>query len=183
MIGRRCSGIDRHAFVAATALVALFACGGDTARKARVDVAAGPAKSANCNRGDTTAAYLAYREYIKTTLPTPQRFLTAAGTDSAAPEDGFRAMQDTGPSYFYGGDSVARRKIREKLASVGPYASLLMVHRGTTAAVTGDTVTVRLGGHYIGGDLERKTAMSKRFVIVCTGAAWKVASVSDESAT
>ena len=51
-----------------------------------------------------------------------QRFLKAAGTDSSVPDDGFRAMQDKGPSYFYGGDSVAQRKIREKLASVGPFA-------------------------------------------------------------
>lgn len=161
-------------------LAILMACGGDSKGTAGTVVADATAKSKACNRGDTTATYLAFREYIKTTVPTPQRFLTAAGTDSAAPDDGFRAMQDKGPSYFYGGDSVAKRKIREKLASVGPYASLLIVHRGTTTTTSGDTVTVHLGGHYIGGDLEGKTAMSKTIVVVCATDAWKVASASDE---
>lgn len=165
-------------------LPALLACGGDTGKSKATAVADGAAKkTATCNRGDTTAVYVAYREYIKTTAPTPQRFLTAAGTDSAAPEDGFRAMQDKGPSYFYGGDSVAQRKIREKLASVGPYASLLIVHRGTTIVTTGDTVTVRLGGHYIGGSLEGKTATSKGIVVVCATDTWKVASAADAPAS
>ncbi|MEQ1689854.1 MAG: hypothetical protein ABMA00_01105 [Gemmatimonas sp.] len=165
-------------------LLALLACGGDTRESKAAAAADGAAKkTASCNRGDTTAVYVAFREYIKTSVPTPQRFLTAAGTDSAAPEDGFRAMQDKGPSYFYGGDSIAQRKIREKLASVGPYASLLIVHRGTTIVTTGDTVTVRLGGHFIGGALEGKTATSKTIVVVCATDAWKVASAADAPAS
>lgn len=160
-------------------VLALLACGGESQNAKRGKIADGPAKTASCNRGDTTATYLAFREYIKTTVPTPQRFLTAAGTDSAAPDDGFRAMQDKGPSYFYGGDSVAKRKIREKLASVGPYASLLIVHRGTVTSATGDTLTVRVGGHYIGGTLDGQGAVSKTIVVVCVDA-WKVASTTDK---
>ena len=164
-----------------TTCLAVAACGGGDAAKSRVNAAAtAAAKTASCNRGDTTATYLAFREYIKTVMPTPQRFLTAAGTDSAAPDEGFRAMQDKGPSYFYGGDSVAQRKIREKLASVGPYASLLIVHRGTTTSLAGDTVTVQLGGHYIGGKLEGTAAASQTMVMVCAAEAWKVAQRKEE---
>ena len=129
-----------------------------------------------------SAEYVAYLEYIKATSPTPQRFLTAAGTDSAATEDGFRAMQDKGPSYFYGGDAAAKEKLKEKLASVGPYASLLIVHRGKTESANGDTVTVRLGGSYVGGELDGKPATGRVMVVACTDATWKMVSKTEESA-
>ena len=170
----------RSAFGALPAIsfLAALACGGE-AEKVKVDPVA---MAASCKRGDTTALYLAYAEYINTTKPAGLRFLTAAGTDSAAPDDAFRAMQDKGPSYFYGGDSAAKLKIREKLESVGPFASLLIVHRGATPSAAGDTVTVRLGGYYIGGELEGKVATSKTIVVVCADSAWKVASTKDEPA-
>ncbi len=162
-------------------LVALLACGGSGAGDdpKRSSAVADAARIASCRRGDTTATYVAYREFIKATTPTPQRFLTAAGTDSAAPEDGFRAMQDKGPSYFYGGDSVAKRQIREKLASVGPYASLLIVHRGSSTSERGDTVTVRLGGHFIGGELEGTVAVTKSVVVACPDSMWKLVRITD----
>ena len=159
------------------ALLVLAACGGAPADKA----AAKNASASACTRPDTTAMYLAYREYIKATVPTPQRFLSAAGTDSAAPEDGFRAMQDKGPSYFYGGDSVAQRKIRETLESVGPYASLLIVQRAVTTSAAGDTVSVRLGGHYIGGQHEGETATSRLVVVACRDSSWRLAGITDET--
>lgn len=159
-------------------LIVAAACG----EAGKGGATADPKKAATvaCRRPDTTALYVAYREYIKAAVPTPQRFLTAAGTDSAAPEDGFRAMQDKGPSYFYGGDSVAKQKIREKLASVGPYASLLIVQRGMTTSAGGDSVTVKLGGHYIGGEHEGKVATSRKVVIICADSSWKMASVAEE---
>lgn len=165
------------AAVVAPLLIAA-ACGDSGKAGATAD----PKKAATvaCRRLDTTALYLAYREYIKATVPTPQRFLSAAGTDSAAPEDGFRAMQDKGPSYFYGGDSAAKLKIRETLASVGPYASLLIVQRGMTTSAGGDSVTVKLGGHYIGGEHEGKPATSRNVVVVCADSSWKMASVAEE---
>jgi hypothetical protein len=157
----------------------LAACGGGTAKVA--DKAKGAAASA-CTRPDSTAAYVAFREYIKGTLPTPQRFLTAAGTDSAAPDDGFRAMQDKGPSYFYSGDTVAQRKIREKLAEVGPYASLLIVLRGTTTSPGGDTVTMRLGGHYVGGEHDGKVATNRAVTVVCRDSLWRLGTMTEEPA-
>lgn len=169
--------------IGAVTLTVLAACRGDGAQsgnakpspKAR---AAAAAKVASCRRGDTTAFYVAYREFIKVTTPTAQRFLTAAGTDSAAPEDGFRAMQDKGPSYYYGGDSIAQRKVREKLASVGPYASLLIAHRGAVPSAGGDTVVVSLRGHFIGGELNGTAAAGKTMTVACGEAGWKVAKVA-----
>ena len=183
MTGRLRSGLGACTSVASltlVTLVTLVGCDGDRGTAKSASGAAGAVTTASCDRGNPTAAYLAFREYIKTATPTPQRFLTAVGTDSAAPDDGFRAMQDKGPSYFYAGDSVAKKKLREKLAAVGPFASLLIVHRGTKTAATGDTVSVRLGGHYIGGMLDGKTAVSKAIVMVCVVDAWKVASTTDE---
>jgi hypothetical protein len=153
-------------------LAALNACGGEASKPKADPVAV----AASCKRGDTTALYLAYIEYIKTTKPAGLRFLTAAGTDSAAPEDAFRAMQDKGPSFFYGGDDAAKKKIREKLENDGPFASLLIVHRGATPNAAGDTVTVRLGGHYISGELDGKPATNRTIVVVCADSAWKVSS-------
>lgn len=153
-------------------LTVLTACGGEAA-KAKVDPVA---RAESCKRGDTTALYLAYAEYIKTTKPAGLRFLTAAGTDSAAPEDAFRAMQDKGPSFFYGGDSIAKKKIRQKLETDGPFASLLIVHRGATPSAAGDTVTVRLGGYYVSGELDGKVATNRTIVVVCADSAWKVSS-------
>lgn len=170
------STFGASAAIGSLCLVALSACGGEAAT-AKVDPVA---MARSCKRGDTTGLYLAYAEYIKNTKPMGLRFLTAAGTDSAAPEDAFRAMQDKGPSYFYGGDSAARRKIRETLENVGPFASLLIVHRGATPNARGDTLTVHLGGHYIGGELDGKVATSSTIVVVCADSAWKVASTRDE---
>ena len=182
MNARACSSVGRPSarFIVPVLLLAA-ACGGETAGKGpKAPVRTAASTAASCNRGDTTATYVAYLDYIKKAVPTPQRCLKAAGTDSSVPDDGFRAMQDKGPSYFYGGDSVAQRKIREKLASVGPFASLLIVHRGMTTSPMGDTVTLRLGGHYIGGEHEGKTGASRTIVVVCADSTWKLASSTEE---
>ena len=175
----RFRGLFGLSVIAGTCVVSLLgACGGEGTGKAASSPADAAKVAASCRRGDSTANYLAYLEFIKDTKPTAQRFLSAAGTDSAAPEDGFQAMQRKGPSYFYGGDSVAKRKIREKLASIGPYASLLIVQRSSATSPGGDSVTLTLGGHYVGGELEGKVADSKRLTVVCADSAWKVVSVT-----
>lgn len=169
-------GFGLFAVAAACGVAVLAACGGGTKESSKADDVA---RVASCRRGDTTATYVAYREFIKATTPTAQRFLTAAGTDSAAPDDGFRAMQDKGPSYFYGGDSAAKQQIREKLASVGPYASLLIVQRAADTSARGDTVRVTLGGHFIGGELEGKVAATKRMSVACADSGWKLVNAAD----
>ena len=160
--------------------LALATCGGDAAKPAATFK--GNAVASACPRRDTTAAYVAIKEYIKVTVPTPQRFLTAAGTDSAVPVDGFRAMQDKGPSFYYGSDPVGQKKIRDKLANDGPYASLLIVVRGTAGSASGDTVTLRLGGHYIGGEHEGKMSTARAVQVVCRDSSWKLVKITDEAA-
>lgn len=167
--------------LAVASIVALAACGGDSSKGATTASAkaAGGAGSA-CNRGDTTAAYVAFKEFIKVTVPTPQRFLTAAGTDSAAPDAGFRAMQDKGPSFFYSSDPAAQKKLLTKLANDGPYASLLIVHRGTTTSGNGDTVAFKLGGHFVGGEHDGQAAASHVVTVVCRDSTWKLGTMADE---
>ncbi len=135
-----------------------------------------------CISADTTAVALAVRDYIGKALPTPQRYLSAAGTDSAVPEDGFKVLQEKGPTYFYGGDSASHRKIREKLASVGPYASLLVIYKGTTETDGGNAVTVQLAGQYVGGEHEGKRAPLKRYAMRCDSTRWTIAATTVDSA-
>lgn len=123
---------------------------------------------------------MAVREFIAKAVPTPQRYLSAAGTDSAVPEDGFKVLQDKGPTYFYGGDSVAQRKIREKLESVGPYASLLVLFKGKTETEGGNAVAVKLAGQYIGGEHEGKRSPLTTITVRCDSTRWKVATTTVE---
>ena len=165
---------------AGPSLLLLAACGdgetADRAKAAAATVAAGPA----CVSTDTTPVGLAVLDFITKAVPLPKRFLSAAGTDSAVPADGFKVLQDKGPTYFYSSDTVAQRKIREKLEEVGPYPSMLVVFRGTTAADNGNTVTVRLGGHYVGGDDHGTVSPTRTFEVRCDTTGWKVAASTTE---
>ncbi len=160
-------------------LLALLAGCGAGGSDAAADKEAA-AQIVGCTSIDTTAVGVAVREYITTAMPTPQRYLSAAGTDSAVPEDGFKVLQDKGPTYFYGGDSVAQRKIREKLESVGPYASLLVLFKGKTETDGGNTVAVQLAGQYIGGEHEGKRGALKTITVRCDSTRWKVATTTVE---
>lgn len=166
---------------AGPALLLLAACGGgttaDRAKAAEATVAAGP----TCVSTDTTPVGLAVLDFITKAEPLPKRFLSAAGTDSAVPDDGFKVLQDKGPTYFYSSDTVAQRKIREKLEEVGPYPSMLVVFRGKTEADQGKTVTVRLGGHYVGGDDNGKVSPTRSFEVRCDTAGWKLAASKTEA--
>ncbi|MFO0094327.1 MAG: hypothetical protein ACK54K_08480 [Gemmatimonadaceae bacterium] len=156
-----------------TVLVA--ACGdGATTRKAAADTAA-LAAGPQCVSPDTTPVGLAVRAFITTATPTPQRYLSAAGTDSAVPDDGFKVLQDKGPTYFYSSDPKAQAQIKAKLASVGPYASLLVGYRGKTETDNGNTVTVSLGGHYVGGEHDGKDAPTRQFTVRCDTTGWRLA--------
>ena len=135
---------------------------------------------AGCAAADTTPIELAVRNYITTAVPTPQRFLAIVGTDSALPDAALAILQDKGPTYFYNSDTVAQRKIRDKLAVAGPYPSLLIVYRGETSAEGGMKVAVRLGGQYIGGKDDLLAAGGKRYDIVCDASNWKIESSSEE---
>ncbi|WP_373058730.1 hypothetical protein [Gemmatimonas sp.] len=162
-------------------LLLLSACGsGATADRAKAD-SAKPAAGPSCVSTDSTPVGLAVLDFITKAEPLPKRFLSAAGTDSAMPDDGFKVLQDKGPTYFYSSDTVAQRKIREKLEEVGPYPSMLVVFRGKTEADNGNTVTVRLGGHYVGGDDHGKLAPTRSFEVRCDTTGWKVAASKIEA--
>ena len=167
---------------AGPSLLFLAACGGDEsaerAKAAEALAAAGP----SCVSTDSTPVGLAILDFITKAEPLPKRFLSAAGTDSAVPADGFKVLQDKGPTYFYSSDTVAQRKIREKLEEVGPYPSMLVVFRGKADADNGNTVTVRLGGHYVGGDDNGKLSPTRSFEVRCDTTGWKVASSKTEGA-
>ncbi|MEO7521300.1 MAG: hypothetical protein ABIW79_05735 [Gemmatimonas sp.] len=186
------SATPHRTCVASAILLALAtACGGSADRqsdsgaanvnsggKEQAAVAAGAVPS--CANADTTPVSLAVRDFITKATPTPQRYLSAAGSDSAVPEDGFKVLQDKGPTFYFSSDSVAQRKIREKLANDGPYASLLVVYKGQTTTDGGRGIDIRLGGHYVGGELDGKVATNKRYAIRCDSTGWSIASSAEE---
>jgi hypothetical protein len=160
------------------------ACGGDRAADAGTGgkeqaARAGAGTTAACSKADTTAVALAVLDFIAKATPSAQRYLNAVGTDSALPDDGLKALQDKGPTYFYSSDSSAQRKLREKLAVDGPWATLLVVYRGQTATDSG--VDIRLGGHYVGGAHDGLTARTKRYGVRCDSTGWKIASSAEEA--
>lgn len=174
----------------ALTLALAVACGGGSDRDAtnantsgKEQAASASAAMPSCTNADTTPVSLAVRDFVTKASPAPQRYLSAAGTDSAVPEDGFKVLQDKGPTYYYSSDSVAQRKIREKLADVGPFASMLVVYKGQTATDGGRSVDVRLGGHYVGGELDGKPSTPKRYSIRCDSTGWRIASSAEEPGT
>ncbi len=161
---------------AVPAALFIAACGGDAASN---DDSSGNKQAATgptCTSMDTTPVGLAVLDYITTADPHPQRYLTAAGTDSAVPDDGFKVLQNKGPTYFYSSDPKAQAQIKDKLASVGPYASLLVVYKGKAEADNGNTVTVTLAGHYVGGEHDGKTAPVRQITVRCDSAGWRLPS-------
>lgn len=127
-----------------------------------------------------TPGFLAVADYIKTTQPAPMRFLTAAGTDSAVSDDGMRALQDKGPTYFYAGKESQKQKVREKLEQAGPFTALLVVMRGDTKNADG-TQTIRLGGHFVTGKYDGTNTPSRAYTYACSADGWKMSAVKDEA--
>ena len=179
----------RHFIPAAAVLLAFAAACGGNGDRAGADAntvgkeqaaGAGAGTVPTCANGDTTALALAVRDFITKAAPSAQRYLNAVGTDSALPEDGLKVLQDKGPTYFYSSDSSAQRQIREKLATDGPWATLLVVYRGQSATDGGTGVDVRLGGHYVGGEHDGKVHPTKRYGFRCDSTGWTIASSAEE---
>jgi hypothetical protein len=154
----------------------MVACGGTPKDEPRAEgnkqAAAGPA----CVSVDSTPVALAVLDYIKAASPLPQRYLSAYGTDSAVPEDGFKVLQAKGPTYFWNGDPKAQDQVKKKLADVGPYTTMLVIYRGKTESNNGNTVTVNLRGHYVGGDHEGKTSPDRAIEVRCDSSSWRLTS-------
>lgn len=160
----------------------LAACGDGSASK---DSSGGNKQAAAvppCANADTTALRLAVLDYITTADPRPQRFLSAFGTDSALPEDGFKALQDKGPTYFYNDNPKNQEQVKQKLASAGPYATMLVVYKGQAESDNGNTVTVTLGGHYVGGEHEGKVAPVREVTVRCDSTGWRLPSSTTKPA-
>lgn len=151
----------------------LLACG-DAAPKKTAAADSAAAAGPRCASVDTTPVGLAVRQFITTTIPTPQRYLSAAGTDSAVPDDGFKVLQEKGPTYFYSSDPKAQAQIKEKLASVGPYASLLVVFKGKAESDNGQRIAVSLAGHFVGGEHDGKAVPMRTFPVRCDSTGWRL---------
>jgi len=179
---RSFSGFARRTTPFATAaLVSLAACGEGGAK----DSAGGNNQAANdaagdapsmCASRDTTALRVAVLDYITTADPRPQRFLSTFGTDSALPEDGFKSLQDKGPTYYYNDNPKNQQQVRDKLEQAGPYTTMLVVYKGKQERDNGNTVTVTLGGHYIGGEHEGKVAPVREITVRCDSTGWRLPS-------
>ena len=156
------------------ALVLASACSsGERASRPSREVAA------RCGTPNAVLAGPAVREYLKLqTDPYPQRFLVAAGTDSALPEQGVLALQDKGPTYFFPPDTVQRGKVREKLAEVGSYHTLLVTWKGSEQP-SDTSAVIRLGGTYVGGSSEGKTAPVRALRFTCDSTGWRYERADD----
>ncbi|MFY7922567.1 MAG: hypothetical protein ACOVSI_09145 [Gemmatimonas sp.] len=156
-------------------LALLFAaCGDATPKNASASADHEAAPGSACVSLDTTPVGLAVLDYITTADPHPQRFLSAVGTDSALPDDGFKTLQDKGPTYFYTSDPKGQAQVKAKLESAGPYASMLVVYKGKTETENGNAVTVTLGGHYVGGEHEGKVAPVRQITVRCDSTGWRL---------
>jgi hypothetical protein len=173
--------------VLAPALLGLAACGGGDrpddkdsfiarSRKAINDTAEAATR---CAPGTDPALTLAVADYIRRADPKPQRFLVAVGTDSALPEAGQRALQDRGPMFLFPGSAALQAQARAMLHDKGDYTTMLVVLREATRADS--AATIRLDGHYVGGEEDGRNAGPRRYQLVCTTAGgWKLAQAAPE---
>jgi hypothetical protein len=156
------------------ALVALAAaCGGESGGN-------GGAVSAVCAPDTGSRVAMAVTDFLKTAQPTPQRYLTAAGTDSALPELGLKVLQEKGPTYFYPADSAQQGQVRTQLASIGDYNTILVVFRGM-AEPAQDSAVIRLGGHYVGGKADGQHYGPRSYSFACDSAGWRIAGSGAET--
>lgn len=135
-----------------------------------------------CAQPQDSATFKAILAYIKESSPYPQRFLSAAGTDSALPDVGIAALQEKGPTYFYPGDSLSRAKVLKRMDDMGPYTSLLVSWRGIRRD-SDTTVVVRLGGGYLGGKFHGQPAVPRAFTFACEQGRWKLRRTDEEKAS
>ncbi len=160
--------------------VMFTACESSKGSKSEAVSGARPKADAGCmEQPGSTPVALAVRDFIKHSEPKPMRFLTAAGTDSAIPDDGLRELQDKGPTYFYSGPEAALKKVRAKLDTAGPYTALLVVMHGDKKNDDG-TEVVQLGGHYLTGEFDGKSAVSRAYTMACDTAGWRIKSKADQ---
>lgn len=155
-------------------LASATACAG-TEMPARGDDSVRTAVTA-CGATDDTVFGLALDKYVTTIQPIPRRFLASFGSDSALPERAMSVLQNRGPTWLFPDDTARQRPVRERLQSAGAYTTLLVYQYGTTN-VDPTHATVRLGGRYIGGELEGTVAAKRLVHVRCNGGRWIADSV------
>jgi hypothetical protein len=131
---------------------------------------------AACRDGEEKVLRMAVTEYVKQAKPKPQRFLNAAGTDSALPAAAVTALQDKGPTYYFPGGAEAQA--RQMLSEKGDFTTLLLVPRKGSMAER--SATVRLAGHYVGGEEDGKPAGERSYVFACDSAGWRMTNKAPE---
>lgn len=163
--------------VAIVTVLFLAACSGGESSARRTAARARP-----CVQPQDSATFQAILAYIKDSSPYPQRFLSAAGTDSALPDVGVAALQEKGPTYFYPGDSVSRAKVLKRMDDMGPYTSLLVSWRGIRQD-SDSTLVVRLSGGYLGGKFHGTPSVPRAFTFACEQGRWKLRRTDEEKAS
>lgn len=170
----------RRMSLPALILIAAACAGGDAARQRRDTVRVTAVTV--CRAGDDTVFALALDKYVTTIQPTPRRFLASFGSDSALPERAMSVLQNRGPTWLFPDDTARQRPVRERLESAGAYATLLVYQYGTTK-VDPSHSTIRLGGRYIGGELDGNLASRRVVHVRCTDGKWSADSVEEERAS
>ena len=156
-------------FVAA--LMLALGCSGGDGKKSGGGVA--------CKQSADSATWRAVIAYTKGANPYPQRFLTAALSDSALPDVGVEALQDRGPTWFFPPDTAGRTKVRNRMEEGVTYTTLLVAWHGLTREA--DTaVVVRLGGRYIGGQFEGKEGRAMAYRFHCPEGRWVITDSTED---
>jgi hypothetical protein len=172
------------AAIGAAAVVSACSGGDRAAVEARRDARA----QAGCATVDTSALVgQAVTQYIASTQPKPLRFLYMSGTDSMLPDGGVRALQDKGPTYLWPADAKQQPIVRKRLDDAGPWNALLVTYRGTVpgGAGSGESVRVRLGGHWIGHEDDGKSLAPKAATFECRSVGdsahvWRMTGMAEE---
>ena len=153
----------------------LLGCGGEGRPDSAAD--APPADpAAACRSAAPGPVALAVRDFITAADPAPQRFLTAAATDSALPQSAQTVVERKGPVFIWPSDAATQAKMRTKLEGDGPWINMLVVVRGETPQPDG-TVEVRVGGWYVGLDVDGRESPERRFTVECVAGdtpVWRV---------
>jgi hypothetical protein len=128
----------------------------------------------DCDEPTTALVPAAMDTYLAAVQPTPRRFLTAAGTDSAIPAVGESRLQRRGPTYVFPADPALQKRVLSRLDSVagvyGDMPTLLVTYRGMQRIGENQAV-VRLGGYFLGGVNDGKIA-HRTVQFVCDTAKW-----------
>jgi hypothetical protein len=166
---------SRPVALAAAALL-LAACGGGGAAGDRAAAETGEADlAAACDAARPGTIAVAVADYIANVEPRPLRFLNAAASDSALPEEALKVLQDKGPTFYWLDGEKQQQQILDKLAGDGDWATLLVVLRGEERDEPGHAF-VTLGGEFKGGKLAGTVVPERRIELRCTAdsAAWTV---------